>query len=167
MSISIIVAASENDVIGTNNTLPWHLPADLKYFKQLTTGHTIIMGRKTYESIGRPLPNRRNIVISRNTHFKAEGIEIIHQLDDLQQLINPDEESFIIGGDLIYRQSMDLADKIYLTRVHTTIQDGSAFFAKPNPDIWQKISTEFHAADDKNPFDYTFEVYQKSNIQQQ
>ncbi|MBK8684989.1 MAG: dihydrofolate reductase [Bacteroidetes bacterium] len=167
MSISIIVAASENDVIGTNNTLPWHLPADLKYFKQLTTGHTIIMGRKTFDSIGRPLPNRRNIVISRNPLFKAEGIEIIHQLDDLQELISPDEESFIIGGDLIYQQSMDLADKIYLTRVHTTIQDGSAFFAKPNLNIWEKTSSEFHPADEKNPFDYTFEVYQKSNIQQQ
>lgn len=165
MSISIIVAASENDVIGTNNTLPWHLPADLKYFRQLTTGHTIIMGRKTYESIGRPLPNRRNIVISQNPQFKAAGIEIIHQLDDLQKLINPDEESFIIGGDLIYQQSMNLADKIYLTRVHTMIQDGSAFFEKPNPDVWEKTSSKFHLADEKNPFDYTFEVYQKSNSQ--
>jgi len=124
------------------------------------------MGRKTYESIGRPLPNRRNIVVSRNPNFNPAGIEIIHQLDDLPQVINPDEESFIIGGDLIYQQSMDLADKIYLTRVHTTIQDGSAFFAKPNPAIWEKISSEFHPADDKNPLDYTFEVYQKSNIQQ-
>lgn len=124
------------------------------------------MGRKTYESIGGPLPNRRNIVVSRNPNFKPAGIEIIHQLDDLPQVINPNEESFIIGGDLIYQQSMDLADKIYLTRVHTTIQDGSAFFAKPNPDSWEKISLEFHPADDKNPLDYTFEVYQKSNIQQ-
>lgn len=123
------------------------------------------MGRKTYESIGRPLPNRRNIVVSRNPNFNPAGIEIIHQLDDLPQVINPDEESFIIGGDLIYQQSMDLADKIYLTRVHTTIQDGSAFFAKPNPDSWEKISSEFHPADDKNPFDFTFEVYQKFNIQ--
>lgn len=167
MSIAIIVAVSENQVIGINNDLPWRLPADLKHFKNLTTGHTVVMGRKTFDSIGKALPNRRNIVISRNTTTCPEGVECISRLDGLPTLANQQaldsQIVFIIGGDTIYRQTLHLADTVYLTRVHTHIQDGNAFFPELNPDEWELIESEFHSGDEKNDYDYTFEKYSRKN----
>lgn len=163
MLLSIIVAVSDNQVIGAGNQLPWHLPADLQYFKSLTTGHPIIMGRKTYESIGRPLPRRVNVVVTRDTGFSAEGVYIVHSLEEAieycQQLDEP--EAFIIGGDSIYRQAIDLASKIYLTRVHTNIASGDAFFPALSDQEWHKISSTAMPADEKNQFSCTFEVYEK------
>lgn len=164
MKISIIVACSSNQVIGVDNQLPWHLPADLAYFKKLTTGHPILMGRKTYESIGRPLPNRKNIVITRNKNFSGESLFVFHSLDEAIQDCRDNHypEIFIIGGDNIYQQSLDVSNKIYLTRVHTLITEGTAFFPELDPTTWTKISSEKHVADEKNQFDYDFEVYEKN-----
>lgn len=161
MKLSIIVATSLNDVIGVNNQLPWHLPADLKYFKLLTTGHTILMGRKTYESIGRPLPNRLNLVITRSKSFEVAGVTVKHSIEEALEFCKNQEEVFIIGGDTIYRQMLPYAQNIYVTKVHTTIENGDAFFPSLDPKQWHLNSSVFHEKDDKNVFDYTFEVYEK------
>lgn len=163
MPLAIIVAVSENQVIGINNDLPWRLPADLNYFKNLTTGHTIIMGRKTFDSIGRPLPKRRNIVVSKNVTNCPEGVECVPGLDELFELLNTEKADsktqFIIGGETIYRQTLHLADTVYLTRVHTQISNGNAFFPELDPDEWELRESEFHTRDEKNAYDYTFEKY--------
>ena len=123
--INIIVAMSKNRVIGNANTLIWHLPEDLKRFKQLTTGNTIVMGRKTYESIGRPLPNRRSIIITRDTNYKVDGCEVVNSLEEALELSN--NNCFIIGGGEIYRQAMDKADRIYLTRINKDFEGDTTF----------------------------------------
>ena len=154
--ISIIVASSENNVIGVDNTRPWHLPDDLKFFKNLTSGNAIIMGRKTYDSIGRPLPNRTNIIVTRNTDYKQEGCVVCNSLEEA---VNAAEgKGFIIGGAEIYRQSIALADRIYLTKVHTVIE-GDAYFEMPEG--WQVIEKTFHPADEKHKFDFEFLTYEK------
>lgn len=161
MIISIIVAVSENNVIGVNNQLPWHLPADLLYFKQLTSSHSIIMGRKTFESIGRPLPKRRNIVITSNKDYSVEGIECVPSLHEALHACAGEQEVFIIGGGMIYKESIALATKLYITRVHTRIEDGTAFFPELNPERWRLIAETEHPADDKNSIACTFEVYEQ------
>jgi len=161
MHLSFIVAASLNQVIGINNQLPWHLPADLKYFKKLTTGHTVLMGRKTYESIGRPLPNRENVVVTRSKDFQAEGIVVKYSIEEALQYCKDKEQVFVIGGEEIFRQMMDAVHTIYLTVVHTTIENGDAFFPAPDSVVWEKTNTEFHEKDEKNLFDYTFETYER------
>lgn len=165
MILSLIVAKSINDVIGIDNQLPWHLPADLKYFKHLTTGHTIIMGRKTFESIGRPLPNRKNVVITRDKKFNAEGIHVKNSIDEAIEFANiesdSNEEVFIIGGDTIYQQTLELADKLYITQVNTIIENGTSFFPKIDSETWKSVSSESHLKDEKNQFDYSFEIYEK------
>ena len=123
--INIIVAMSKNRVIGDSNTLIWHLPEDLKRFKQLTTGNTIVMGRKTYESIGRPLPNRRSIIITRDTNYKVDGCEVVNSLEEALELSN--NNCFIIGGGEIYRQALDKADRIYLTRINKDFEGDTTF----------------------------------------
>lgn len=159
--ISIVVAASDNRVIGIENKLPWHLPADLKFFKNLTTGHTILMGRKTFESIGKALPNRRNLVITRDRYFVAEGCELFHSLEEAIDAC-VEGETFIIGGDSIYQQALSISNKIYLTRVHTHIENGQAFFPELDATVWSLISSDFVAKDDRNPFDMHFEVYERA-----
>jgi len=159
----MIVAADEHNGIGVNNKLLCHLPADLKYFKNLSTGHAILMGRKTYESIGKPLPNRTNIVISRNTNTLA-GCHVFNTIEagiDFAKSIN-EPELFIIGGDSIYKQSMVLTNTIYLTRIHYTF-DADAFFPKLAETIWELSQETKHQADDKNKFDYSFQVFDKLN----
>jgi dihydrofolate reductase len=159
--IHIIVAASKNHVIGKDNKLLWHLPNDLKYFKAVTTGHPIIMGRKTYEAIGKPLPNRLNIVISRNQYESTENLIYTTSLQEAVAIAKvKDEEIFIIGGGEIYRQALPLADKIHFTLVDTTI-DGDTFFPELNETEWEIESAEFHAKDEKHAFDYTFLIYCK------
>ncbi|MCC7030594.1 MAG: dihydrofolate reductase [Chitinophagaceae bacterium] len=161
MHLSIIVAASLNQVIGINNQLPWHLPADLKYFKKLTTGHTILMGRKTYDSIGRPLPNRENVVVTRSKDFQAEGAVIKYSVEEALQYCKDKDQVFVIGGEEIFKQMMDVVHTIYLTVVHTTIANGDAFFSAPDSAFWKKTSSEFHEKDEKNLFDYAFETYER------
>ena len=161
-SVSLIAAMAENRVIGVNNTLPWRLPADLRHFRQLTTGHHVIMGRRNYESIGKPLPDRTNIVVTRNTEYRAPGCEIKHSLVDALQDIQDDTEVFVIGGAEIYRQAMSDADRIYLTLVHANIS-GDTFFPEFDTREWNEISRTRHKADEKNPHAYSFVTYDRKN----
>ncbi|AFD07335.1 dihydrofolate reductase [Solitalea canadensis DSM 3403] len=162
MNISIIVAQAENNVIGKSNQLIWHLPADLKHFKKLTTGNTIIMGRKTYDSIGRPLPNRRNVIISRNKDLKIEGCDLVNSLEEALELTRNDEKVFIIGGAQIYNQAMNIADTLFITEVKQVFE-GDAFFPDIASDKWIEIAREDHKADEKNRLDYSFVTYKRRN----
>ena len=151
--LSIIVAMSSNRVIGVNNSLPWHLSEDLKHFKTLTTGHTIIMGRKTYESIGKPLPNRRNIVISRNLNAFYGGVEVVHSLEDAFSTSSNDEEVFIIGGSNIYEQSLHLVDHLYITEIKKAFE-GDAFFPEIDKSLWTESARETHTSSDGLEFSF-------------
>ena len=164
MTISIIVAASENHVIGRDGGLPWHLPADLKHFKELTWGMPIIMGRRTFESIGKPLPGRTSIVITSDSAWKNEGVLRASNIQDAIQLAEATgcREAFIIGGGTIYQQMMEQSHRIYLTRVHASV-DGDTFFPAPDPDQWELISSEDHAADEKNNYAYAFQQWNKKS----
>jgi len=157
--LSIIVAMSSNRVIGVNNTLPWHLSEDLKHFKSLTTGHTIIMGRKTYESIGRPLPNRRNIVISRNMEASYEDVEVVHSIEDAFSISRNDNEVFVIGGSNIYEQALSLVDQLYITEIKKSFS-GDAYFPEINKQIWVESSREDHITNDG--LEFSFVNYQKN-----
>jgi dihydrofolate reductase len=163
MKVYCIVACSKNRAIGRDNQIPWYLPADLKYFKKITSGHHIIMGRKTYESIGRPLPKRTNIVISRNTNFRAEGILVFSNFLDAVDFAQKDgcKEVFIIGGGEIYRQSLAVCSRIYYTEVDTIIDDASVFFPEMPEDEWELISEEKHIKDELNTYDYIFKIYER------
>lgn len=154
MIVSIVVAIGENYAIGKNNQLLWHLPADLKHFKQITTGHTVIMGRKTYDSVGKPLPNRRNIIITRQD-ITIEGCEVVKSIEDALALCAGEEEVFIIGGAEIYKQSIHLADRIYLTIVHQKF-DGDSYFPEINYEQWIETTREDHQPDEKNKLPYSF-----------
>ncbi len=151
--LSIIVAMSSNLAIGVNNTLPWHLSEDLKHFKSLTTGHTIIMGRKTYESIGRPLPNRRNIVVSRNLNTFYDGVEIVNSLEDALSISSNDEEVFIIGGSNIYEQSLSFVEYLYITEIAKAFE-GDAFFPEIDKSLWTEFSRETHVSSDGLKFSF-------------
>jgi dihydrofolate reductase len=148
---------SKNRVIGNNNELIWKLSSDLKRFKELTTDNSIVMGRKTYESIGKPLPNRRNIIVTRNLDYKVEGCEVVSSLEEALLLTN--NNCFIIGGGEIYKQSIDIADKIYLTLVHKELE-GDTTFPELNKD-WAKISRKDFNSDEKNEYDYSFIEYNR------
>jgi dihydrofolate reductase len=157
MLISIIVAVSENGVIGKDNQLLWRLPDDLKRFKKLTLGHPMIMGRKTFESIGKPLPGRTSIVITRNPDFDHEGVIVVHSLEaaiKAAQGIEKDE-AFIIGGGELYRQTQPIADRIYLTKVHMQIE-GDTFFEIANPAAWQETERSVHEHDEKHAVKFEF-----------
>jgi dihydrofolate reductase len=155
--IKVIVAISKNRVIGNSNKLIWHLPADLKRFKEVTTGHPIVMGRKTYQSIGRPLPNRRNIIITRDEEFEVEGCEVVNSIEEALLLTNSD--CFIIGGGEIYKQSMHLAEQIYLTQVDENF-DGDTTFPELDP-TWYVSKKEDFSSDEKNPYNYSFIFYER------
>ena len=159
--ITLIVAMGKNREIGKENQLLWHLPKDLKHFKELTSGYPIIMGRKTYESIGKPLPNRTNIVISRKNDWFEEGILIVGSIKEAVKFAKKiDEEVFIIGGGNIYEQTIDLADKLEVTLVDAVL-DADTFFPKINEKIWQKTNEERHQKDEKNEFDFCFQTYER------
>ena len=160
MTISLICAVSQNGVIGVDNKLPWRLPADLKRFKALTIGHHVVMGRKTYESIGRPLPGRTNIVITRSTTFRAAGCLIASSLQEALDLCRAENEIFIIGGASIYRQSMEIADRIYLTVIHQDFA-GDAFLFDLDPTQWHELSREAFEPDADNPYRYSFLTLEK------
>jgi dihydrofolate reductase len=151
--LSIIVAIANNQVIGINNTLPWHLPEDLKRFRALTTGHHIIMGRKTYESLGRLLPGRTTVIVTRNKDYQLEGALIAHSLEASIALCHNDDEVFLIGGAELYQDGLKLADKLYITEVDLTV-DGDAFFPEFDVNLWQESSREAHISAQGLPFSY-------------
>lgn len=147
--------------IGADNQLLWHLPTDLKNFKEITTGHPIIMGRKTYESIGRPLPNRTNIVVSRRKDWFEEGILIVGSIKEALKFAKKmDEEVFVIGGGDIYKQTIDLVDKLEVTQVKANLK-ADIFFPKISPKIWNKTQEICHEKDDKNEFDFCFQTFER------
>src|SRR3990167_1951389 len=160
--ISLIAAIGKNNELGKGNNLLWKFPADQKYLKEITTLHSVIMGRKTFESIGRPLPNRRNIVISRDVKYKKEGIEVAQSLAGALDLIkDTNEEIFIIGGAEIYKQIMPIADKLYITHIEAEEKDADVFFPEIILAAWNEVFHEEHEADEKNPIPYTFSIYKK------
>ncbi len=159
MALGLIVAASTNGVIGKDNSLLWHLPNDFKFFKSVTTGHAIIMGRKTFESIGKPLPNRVNIVVS--SDFSAPGILVFASLDEaIAEAFNHDSHPFIIGGANIYKQAYSKVDKIYHTEVDVELE-GDAFFTYPDSTEWTCNFEEKHQADEKHKYNYTFRIFDR------
>lgn len=157
--ISIIVAVAENGVIGGGNSLLWHISEDLKRFKEITSGHPVIMGRKTYDSLGRALPNRRNVVITRQD-ILIEGVDIVHSLEEAISLFTPDEEVFIIGGAHIYNEAMPIADKFYLTLVHHNY-DGDVKYPEWDSNQWRLIESESLCCGRNYPHAFTFETYTK------
>jgi dihydrofolate reductase len=158
--ISLIVAMAKNRVIGANNTLPWHLPADLKHFKALTMGHHMIMGRKTYESIGKPLPGRTSVVVTRSANYSMSGVIVVNSLEDAIAACGNEEEIFVIGGAELYRQAIGLTDRIYLTEIDADIS-GDAHFTDFDSNLWQETGRESHTPDEKNLYSYHFVIYDR------
>ena len=163
--ISLILAASRNGVIGSHGRLPWHLPDDLRRFKALTIGKPVVMGRKTYESIGRPLPQRRNIVVTRRPDYRAPGCDVVSSPDAALQVAGAADEIMIIGGSEIYAAFLPLADRIYLTRVHADV-DGDARFVMPDENDWQTKSSESRAADEAHAYDFEFVTLDRRDSRQ-
>lgn len=159
MKISLVVIADENNGIGKNNQLLAHLPADLKHFKQLTVGHPVIMGRKTFDSMGKPLPQRKNIVVT-TQNIEIVGCAIAHSIEDALEKCKGEVRVSIIGGAKIFEQAISLADTIYLTRLHHKF-DADTFFPEVDLTVWQELETEHHKPDDKNAFPYTFITYNR------
>jgi dihydrofolate reductase len=161
--VSLIVAVSANGVIGRDGGLPWYLPADLKHFKRTTMGHHLIVGRRTWEEVGKPLPGRTMVVVTRSRRFAPDGAQVAHSVEQALELAAEDDEPFIGGGSQIYRIALarDLVDRVHLTRIHAEVE-GDTFL----PDIdfggWELVSEEHHEADEKNEFDYSFLVYERS-----
>ena len=162
MTISIIVAATENNVIGDDNDLVCKLPDDMKFFKRITTGHHILMGRKNYESINRPLPNRENLILSRDPHYRVDGAYTFTDVESAVKFANNNdqEELMVIGGGNIYRQLLPETDKIYLTRIHTEI-DGDTYFPILDDEEWEITHEKFHEADDKHEYSFTYLTYER------
>lgn len=160
MRVSLICAASENGVIGQKNQLPWKLPADLARFKKLTLNHTVLMGRKTFQSIGKALPERRNVVITRQKEFQAPGCLVAGSVEEVLQLCQNQEEVFVIGGASIYEQALPHAHKIYLTRIHQSFP-GDTFLFTIDPNIWKETSREDCEPDGQNPYPYSFLTYER------
>lgn len=160
MIISAVVVVDQNSGIGKNNQLLVHFPADLKRFKNITTGHSIIMGRKTFDSMGKALPNRRNIVITRQADLDLPGAEITNSLDEALALCENEEEVFVIGGAEIFKQALPKLDRIYLTRINKSF-DADTFFPKISCDEWEETQKEDFAPDEKTPFAYSFITYKK------
>lgn len=162
MIISCIVAVAKNNVIGKDNDIPWYLPADLKYFKKQTSGHHIIMGRNCYLSIGKPLPKRTNVILTRDPYFIASSCIVAHSIEEglTIALDNGEEEAFIIGGGEIYKQSVPFWDRLYITEVDLEV-DGDVFFPDVDMEEWNLVSSESHSKDEKNEYDYTFKVYER------
>jgi dihydrofolate reductase len=163
MIVSAIAAVAKNGVIGKGNEIPWYLPADLKYFKKTTLNRHIIMGRYSFLSIGRPLPKRVNIVVTRNLFFAASGCVVAHSVEEALDYARQqgEEEAFIIGGGQIYEQSMPLWDRLYLTEVDLEVPDGEVFFPKYDPAQWKLLSEEAHQPDEKNEHAYVFKVLER------
>jgi dihydrofolate reductase len=166
MFLSLICAMDENMVIGINNNLPWHLPEDLKYFKRTTMGNAIIMGRKTFESIGKPLPGRTNIIVTRNRDYEVENARTVGSITDAIELaenvafIDGSTEAFVIGGAELYKEALPLVNRMHLTMVHAEV-DGDAWFPDFDVSQWHEVSNEYFEADEDNPYDYSICVYER------
>ena len=158
--LSIIAAVAQQNVIGKDNQLIWHLPEDLKRFKALTTGKTIIMGRKTFESLGRVLPNRKHVILTHNRNYQIEDeqVQVVYQKEDLQPYIVSGEECFVIGGESIYRLLMPEAQKLYITQIHAHFE-GDTFFPEIDETVWKIVKKEKGLQDEKNPYDYEYVDY--------
>lgn len=163
--LSIIVAMAKNNVIGKNNTLIWHLPEDLKRFKNLTTEKTIIMGRKTFESLGRVLPNRKHVILTQNKDFTVEDehVKIIHDINDIEEYITSREECFVIGGGVIYDLLLPRCTKLYITQINYEFQ-GDTYFPKIDERLWKIAKQEIGMKDEKNPYDYTYIDYIRNEV---
>ncbi|OGI82686.1 hypothetical protein A3I95_01850 [Candidatus Nomurabacteria bacterium RIFCSPLOWO2_02_FULL_44_12] len=160
--ISLIAAIGKNNEIGKKNSLLWNLPADMKHFRDTTRGHTVIMGDKTFESIGKPLPNRRNIVATLDKNYKVLGVEISNNLQKtVAKFKKSSEEVFVIGGAQIYALTIAGADRLYITHVEASFPEADAFFPEISSDIWEEIEHKKHIKDSENPYNYTFSVYEK------
>ncbi len=163
MTLSIIAAMDQNQLIGKQGKIPWSLSADLKYFKKTTMGAPIIMGRKTFESIGSPLPGRKNIILTRNKDYKAEGCEVVHSKDKiLDEFLQKKEEAFIIGGAEIYKQFLAYCDNLYLTIIEDQFS-GDTYFPEIDWEKWDKISEQKGTTDSNNPYSYSYHIYQRKN----
>ena len=158
--LSMIVATAQNRIIGKNNDMPWHLPADLAYFKKTTLGKPVIMGRKTFESIGRPLPGRHNVVISRDSDYQAEGVDTVTTVDAALALVKEVDEVMVIGGGAIYEHCLPAATRLYITHIDADIE-GDTQFPSYDVNVWKKVSSEKRIADEKNKYDLDFCVYEK------
>jgi dihydrofolate reductase len=162
--ISLIAAIGKNNELGKGNDLLWRLPNDQKFFRETTKGHPVIMGRKTFESLGRPLPNRRNIVITRDKTYVRQGVDIVHSLEEAINLAKEeksDKEIFIIGGAEIYKQAMPLAGRLYITHIESEHKEADTFFPEIIPVVWNEVSRKEHQADAEHPHPYTFSVYER------
>lgn len=164
MIVSLIAAASENNVIGKNNWMPWDLPAELAYFRATTRGKPVIMGRKTYDSVGRPMPGRHNVIVSRDSTLKIPGVDTATSIDEAIKMVEKDgvDEVFVIGGEQIYNLAMPIADRIYLTRVHTNVEGGEAFFPEVDQSLWTMTKSDRHEADAENTIPFTTMVFEKN-----
>jgi dihydrofolate reductase len=162
--ISILVAYDRNNGIGADNDLPWQrdMPADLRRFKELTTGNAIVMGSKTYESIGRPLPNRQNIVMSRSAREPVEGVQMVNSLEAAYAAVEPGRETFVIGGGQVYAQALDSADRVLATEVDAVFNEATVFFPVLDRAVWKETSREHHDADERNKYPYDFVTYQRN-----
>ena len=160
MFISIIAAMDRNRVIGRNNQMPWHLPADFKYFKSITMGKPIIMGRKTYDSMGHPLPGRRNIILSHNINLQIPHCEVLHSLEEALKLLENENEVFIIGGENLFMQALPITQRLYFTLIHNNFV-GDTYFPDWQENNWQEITCARHEADQYNAWDYDFIVLEK------
>ncbi len=160
MTLSLVVAASSNNVIGSDGGLPWHLPDDLRHFKRLTTGKPVIMGRRTFESIGRPLPDRRNIVMTRQTDYAAHGCEVVSSVSEALELVHGVDEVMIIGGGQVYRDFLPHADRIYLTRVQADV-GGDTYFPGIDENGWHRVMSEHHAADERHAYAFDLMVFER------
>lgn len=158
--IIMIAAVAENFALGKNNELVWHLPDDFKRFKQLTTNHFIIMGRKTFESFPKPLPNRTHIIITRQKDYSAEGCIVVDNIKDALKIVPKDEDAFVIGGGEIYNLSLPYTDAIELTKVHASFE-ADTFFPQIDPTMWDLVASEYHPKDEKHLFDFTYETYRR------
>lgn len=161
MSCSIVAAVAANGAIGKGGDLPWHLPADLRHFKSLTVGHHLIVGRKTWESVGKPLPKRTMVVVTRDRDYHAEGVIVVHSLAEALVAARSDDEPFVAGGAGLYREAFDVADRMYLTRIHAEFS-ADTFFPVFDERVWVLISEETHEADESNRYQYTFQLFRRS-----
>ncbi len=159
--ISLVAAIGKNNELGKGNDLLWKFPADQKFFRETTEGHPILMGRKTFESIGRALPKRRNIIITRDKNYKFPGTEVVHSLEEALALVKNEKEVFVIGGAEIFRQSMDIADRLYITHFAAEDKNADVFFPEIIPVVWNEVSHQEMEPDKDNPIPYTFSVYEK------
>lgn len=160
--LNLIVAVAHNNVIGMAGKMPWHLPAELAYFKRITMGHPIVMGRKTFDSIGRPLPGRRNIVVTENLAWRHDGVEVAHDMKMAMAMVEA-QSAFVIGGATLYAAALPVADRVYLTAIDATVE-GDTFFPPLAPDSWREVSRERREQDDKNAYNVEFVVFERVTI---